>query len=32
MKKMLEGKSTLAAQDIRFARTIERLQRIIYQN
>lgn len=25
----LEGKSTLAAQDIRFARTIERLQRII---
>jgi hypothetical protein len=25
----IEGKSTLAAQDIRFARTIERLQRII---
>ena len=28
-EKDLEGKATLAAQDIRFARTIERLQRII---
>ena len=28
-EKDLEGKSTLAAQDIRFARTIERIQRII---
>lgn len=28
-EKDLEGKSTLAAQDIRFARTIERLQRIV---
>ena len=25
----IEGKATLAAQDIRFARTIERLQRIV---
>jgi hypothetical protein len=28
-EKDLEGKSTLAAQDIRFARTVERIQRII---
>jgi hypothetical protein len=28
-EKDLEGKSTLAAQDIRFARTIERIQRIL---
>jgi hypothetical protein len=27
-----DGKATLAAQDIRFARTIERIQRIILQN
>ena len=29
MKKDVEGKATLAAQDIRFARTIERIQRIV---
>ena len=29
MMKMLEGKATLAAEDIRFARTVERIQRII---
>ena len=29
MMKHLEGKATLAAEDIRFARTIDRIQRII---
>ena len=29
MMRILDGKATLAAQDIRFARTIERIQRII---
>ena len=29
MKVILEGKATLAAEDIRFARTVERIQRDI---
>ena len=28
----IRGKATLAAEDIRFARTIDRIQRILYQN
>ena len=28
----IDGKATLAAEDIRFARTIERIQRIVYLN
>jgi hypothetical protein len=29
MKVILEGKATLAAEDIRFARTVERIQKIL---